>query len=165
MFGKKKPPLPPYILQVLTTEYLIEGTIEGDHRLYLPSLEEMDSFPLRLTSVQVQTTRLEDIPTQTCAQFMVMGDNTVALIPRMELSQMPQYDVWKIPNVAIQGVFHFGPYLVEGRLMLARDGFFENGMPMFDVGISSRIPGTRWERLQAPFALVNGRWLQGYEPA
>ena len=165
MFGKKKPPQPPYSLQVLTTESLIEGTIEGDRRLYLPSLNVMDSFPLRLTSVQIQTTRLEDIPAQTCAQFMVMGDNTVALIPRMEVSQMSQYDVWKIPNVAIQGAFHFGPYLVQGRLMLSRDGFFENEMPMFDVGITSRIPGTRWEKLQAPFALVNGHWLQGYEPA
>ena len=37
MFGKKKQPSPPFVLQVLTTEYLIEGTVDGDTQLYLSS--------------------------------------------------------------------------------------------------------------------------------
>jgi len=30
MFRKNKPILPPFVVQVLTTEYLIEGTTQGD---------------------------------------------------------------------------------------------------------------------------------------
>lgn len=164
MFGKKKQPSPPFVLQVLTTEYLIEGTIEGDTILYFPELDILDSPPLHLTSVQIQTTRSVDIPTRTCAQFMVMGDNAVALVPRMEFSQLAQYKAWKVANIPLLGVFYFGPYVMQGKLMLLRDGFFEGEMPMFDVHIASQIPGTRWGELHAPFAVVNGRWLQGYEP-
>ena len=54
---------------------------------------------------------------------------------------------------------------MQGKLMLLHDdGHFESEMPMFDVHIASQIPGTRWGELHAPFALVNGRWLHGYEP-
>jgi hypothetical protein len=165
MFGKKKQPSPPFVLQVLTTEYLIEGTVEGDTLLYFPELDILDSPPLRLTSVQVQTTRPADIPTRTCTQFMVMGDSAVALIPRMEVSQLAQYEAWKVADIPLLGMFYFGPYVMQGKLMLLRDGFFEGEMSMFDVHIASRIPGTRWGELHAPFALVNGRWLHGYEPS
>jgi hypothetical protein len=64
MFRKKKQPSPPFVLQVLTTEYLIEGTVDGNTRLYFPTPHVLGCIPIRLTSVQIQPTRLFDIPTQ-----------------------------------------------------------------------------------------------------
>ncbi len=164
MFGKKKQPSPPFVLQVLTTEYLIEGTFDGDTLLYFPQPEVLGSTPIRLTTVQIQPTRLVDIPARTCTQFEVWGDSVVALIPQVEVTQMVDYEVWKVPKIPLQGVFYFGPYLVQGTLMRLRDDSFENEVPMFDVHITSQAPGAHWGELRAQFALMHIHWLHGYEP-
>jgi hypothetical protein len=164
MFGKKKEPSPPFVLQVLTTEYLIEGTVEGSTRLYFPQPEVLDSTPIRLTAVQIQPTRMVDTPAQTCAQYAIWGDCAVALIPRVEVTQMEQYMVWSVPKIPLRGVFNFGSYLVQGTLMRLRDDSFESEVPMFDVCITNQALGARWGELRAPFALMNIHWLHGYEP-
>jgi len=164
MFGKKNQPLPPFVLQVLTSEYLIEGTVDGNTKLYFQEPETLDSIPFQLSNVQIQPTRLVEAAIQTCAQFAVWGDNTVAFLPRMEVTQMAQYETWSIFKKPLRGVFYFGPYLVQGTLMRLRDDSFETEMPMFDVTITSQAPGARWGELRAPFALVNTHWLHGYEP-
>jgi len=38
-------------------------------------------------------------------------------------------------------------------------------MPIVDVHIASRAEDARWGELRAPFALLNIRWLHGYEPS
>jgi hypothetical protein len=164
MFGKKKQPSPPFVLQVLTTEYLIEGTVDGNTRLYFPTPQELGSIPIQLSSVQIQPTRLVDTPTQTCPQFAAWGDSAVALIPRVEVTQMAQYEIWRIPKIPLRGVFYFGSYLVQGTLMRLRADSFGSELPIFDVSISSQAPGAHWGELRAPFALVNIHWLHGYEP-
>ena len=163
MFGKKKQALPPFTLQVLTTEYLIEGTVEGDTSLYLTG-HDTDVPPLHLTSVQIQTTGPVDIPTQSCDQLVVIGCNTVALIPRTDVSQMAEYEYWTLSKKPLLGVLHVGPYVMQGKLMLFDDNHFERQIPIFDVHIASRVPGARLGELHAPFALVNFHWLYGYEP-
>jgi hypothetical protein len=165
MFEKKKQPSPPFVLQVLTTEYLIEGTVDGNTRLYFPRPEALGSIPIHLTSVQIQPTRLVGTPTQTCTQFAAWGDSAVALIPRVEVTQMTQYETWSVPKIRLRGVFYFGSYLVQGTLMRLRDDSFESAAPMFDVIITSQPPGEYWGEIRAPFALVNIHWLHGYEPS
>jgi hypothetical protein len=163
MFGKKEKPLPPFTLQVLTTEYLIEGTVDGSTRLYFPDPDFQGSIPIPLTSVQVQPTRLVGSPTQTCNQFAAWGSCAVALIPRVEVTQIPQNGVWSISKIPLRGVFYFGPYLVQGTLMRLRADSFESEVPMFDVYIKNQTPGAQWGELRAPFALMNIHWLHGYE--
>jgi len=165
MFGKKKQPSPPYVLQVLTTEYLIEGTVDGNTMLYLPTPGSLGSLPIPLTSVQIQPTRLVATPTQTYPQFEVWGETAVAIIPRMEVSQMAQYEGWRIPKIPLRGLFYFGSYLVQGTLMRGRNDSFEREVPMFDVTITNQAPGAHWSELRAPFALMNIHWLHGYEPS
>ena len=162
MFGKKK--RLSFALQVLTAEYLIEGTFESDLSLqYFSRHDQLVLLPL--TSVQIQTTGPVDIPTRTCTQFVVAGGNVVALIPRIEITQMAEYEMmWKLNKNPLLGVFHVGAYVMEGKLMLQVADFFENPMLMVDVHIASRVPGARWGGLHAPFALVNTRLLDGYEP-
>lgn len=163
MFEKKKQPLPPFTLQVLTTEYLIEGTVDGNTRLYFPQPNELGSKPLNLTSVQIQPTRTLETPAQTLSQFAAWGDSTVALIPRVDITQMPQYGVWSVPKIPLRGLFYFGSYLVQGTLMRLRDDSFDSEMPMFDVTINNQARGVHFSELRAPFALMNLHWLHGYE--
>ena len=164
MFGKKKPALAPYALQVLTTEYFIEGTVDGDARLYFPEPEMQGSKPIKLANVQKQPTSREGIKARTCDQFEVWGDNAVALIPQVDFTQLVQYEVWKIPAKPLQGSFYFGPYLVQGTLMRLRDDTFEKEVPMFDVHMTNQASGMKWGELRAPFALMNMHWLHGFEP-
>jgi len=164
MFKTKKQSLPPFTLQVLTTEYLIEGTVDGKTPLYFPEPEQLDSEPICLTSVQIQPSRLAGIPPRTCTQFEVWGDNAVALIPRVEITRLVDYDAWKEPKIPLRGEFYFGPYLVYGTMMRLRDDSFEKEVPMFDVRITNQNPGAYWGEIQAQFALVHIRWLHGYEP-
>ena len=163
MFGKKKQALPPFTLQVLTTEFLIDGTIAGDTSLYLTG-QDTDIPPFQLTSVKIQTTGPAEIPIQTCAQFAVIGFNTVALIPRMDVTQMDLYEFWTLGKKPFLGVLHVGPYVMQGKLMLIAENHFERQTPIFDVRITSRVPGAHLSELIAPFALVNFHWLYGYEP-
>jgi len=163
MFGKKKQALPPFTLQVLTTEFLIDGTVEGDTSLYFAG-QDTSIPPLQLTSVKIQTTGSVEIPIQTCAHFLVMGINVVALIPRMEVTQMAEYEFWTLGKKPFLGVLHVGPYEMQGKLMLLAENHFERQIPIFDVRIASRVPGAHLGELFAPFALVNFHWLYGYEP-
>jgi hypothetical protein len=164
MFGKKKPSLAPYALQVLTTEYFIQGTVDGDARLYLYGPEMLGRGPIKLANVKIQPTWREGIKARTCDQFEVWGDSAVALIPHVDFTQLVQYEVWKIPAKPLQGIFYFGPYLVQGTLMRLRDDSFEKEGPMFDVYITNQASGTKWGELRAPFALINMHWLHGFEP-
>jgi len=160
---KKKTPVPPYILEVLTTEYLIDGTVDGDTRLYFPKAE-MVSPPIELNTVKIQTTRPVDIPAQYCEQFVLVGDNLVALIPRIEIDQLKQYLDWLMSDKPLMGTFYVAHYKISGKLMFLRKGFFEDQMHMLDVHISSLAQGTHWGELDAPFILLNTQWLHGYAP-
>jgi len=161
---KQQQPLPPYFLQVLTTQYLIEGTVAGDTFLHFPALDTIGPPLLCVASAQLQATGATDLANRACARFMVMGANAVALVPGVDMGQLPQADTWRIPKVPVRGVFCFGPYVVQGTLVLSGEGRINITMPMYDLRIASYVPGSRWDGLQAPFGLVNGRWLQGYEP-
>ncbi len=163
MFGKKKQTLPPFTLQVLTTDLLIDGTVEGDTSLYF-SGPDTSVPPLRLTSVQIQTTGAMDIPTHSCTHFMVIGSNIVALIPQIEVTQMAEYEYWTLGKKPFLGVLHVGPYVMQGKMMLIDDNHFERQIPIFDVHIASRVPGAHLGELHAPFTVVNFHWLYGYEP-
>src|SRR5512145_1156416 len=119
MFGKKKPqppPLPPFPLQVLTEEQLIEGTIASETDFVYHSRGMV--LPIPLTSVQIRGTGPLDIPPRTYAQFTVMAHTAVAVIPRVDYTLMKEYEIWKLSTYPMQGVFYFGPYVIQGKLML-----------------------------------------------
>jgi len=163
MFKKKKTPVPPYALQVLTSEYLIEGTVDGDTSLCFPE-DEMENTPIQLNSVKIQTTKPVDIPAMFCEKFIIMRDNLVALIPRIEIDQLKQYEAWQDNDIPIEGVFYVAQYKMTGKLMFLSEDLYEREMPIVDVHITSLVPGTRWGELYAPFALLNTHWIHGYEP-
>jgi hypothetical protein len=163
MFRKNKPVPSPFVVQVLTTEYLIEGTAQGDIDTDL--FRGLDTWsPLRLTSVQITPTGLAQVPAQSLPVFMVSGNSVVALVPRVELSQMADHVVWAVHNIPCRGIFHIGPYLIRGTMMFLREDCVEEVMPMFGVQIKHAAPGAALGELSAPFIVVNPSWMTGYQP-
>ena len=163
MFKRKKTPIPPYTLHVLTTEYLMDGTVAGDEILHFPERDEIMSFPT-LKSVKVQTTLPFDVPTQFHDQLVLMGDSLVAYIPVIELSKLEQAEAWKVPDIEVRGTAYVSHYKIEGRMMFLREDMCDLELPVFDVRISDMLPGTHWVEISAPFALINTHWLHGYAP-
>ena len=163
MFRKSKPVPPPFVVQVLTTEYLIEGTAQGD--AYIDLFRGLDDWsPLRLTSVQITPTGPTKVPAQSLPVFMVSGNSVVALVPRMELSQMADHEMWAVHKIPCPGIFHIGPYLIRGTMMFLREDCLEEVMPMFGVQIKHTAPGAALDELSAPFIVVNPSWMAGYQP-
>ena len=163
MFRKKDAPRAPFSLQVLTTDYLIEGTVDGDTDLYFPEAETQD--PIFLTSVHIQTLRAGDRPPHWAARFALWGSSAVVLIPEGDVVQKIVDELWDMYDTPRPGLFYVGPYLMQGRLMLLSREYMEETLPMFDVTITCELPGVEWAGVNAPFGLVNTRWLHGYEPA
>ncbi|RME59160.1 hypothetical protein D6779_04960, partial [Candidatus Parcubacteria bacterium] len=95
-----------------------------------------------------------------CPEFMVLGHNVVAFIPHIPLDRLADYNFPKVTQTSIQGVFYFGPYVMRGKLMMKSGRPFSawKQIPMLDM----QIPGTPWGEINAPFALLNCRWLHGY---
>jgi hypothetical protein len=157
MFGKKKAGPQPFVLQVLTTDYLIEGTVPGKTLLRLGLL-----IPLR--PAQIQSTTTTAIPPQVLSEFMVLGDSVVAFIPGGKIEELEEYIYWKEFKYPVLGGFYYGPYLIRGRMMTIMTGHFEPLNPIFDVNITCQVPGSTWAGLHAPLAAVNTHWLHGYIP-
>ena len=95
MFGKPKPapaPSAPFVMQVLTTEYLIEGTAAGDTELFFPIAYRELWNPLILTAARIKVAGRANIPERPVSTFEVSGNGVVAIIPRKDVSQMARYD-------------------------------------------------------------------------
>lgn len=154
--------LPPFVIQVLTTEYLIEGTLPGDPELYFPKPSALGN-PFTLNSVQIQSTRSAQIPTRNCYEYILTRNEAVIFIPRVDYTQMSFYSSWKNYKNPLTGQFHIGHYLMTGRLMTGPGGFLNSDLPAYDVRIDSLIPGLPWGGIEAPFALVNCFFIHGWE--
>lgn len=163
MLGKNKPAPSPFVMQVLTMEYLIEGTAAGDTRLFFPLPERELWNPIILTSARIKVAGRANLPERSVATFEVGGNGVVAIIPRADVTQMPKYDNWKIWNQPRSGVFQVGPYLIQGKLM-SRSNSIQPVLPMMDVQITHVSPESGLGDLSAPFILVNTSWLSGYLP-
>ena len=158
-----KPPLPPFLLQVLTSELLIEGTAPGDTPIYFTKPNEIGT-PIPLTNVQVQSTRSTEASIHTCSNYVFTRNNAVAFIPHMDITQIFLYSAFKQYKNAISGVFHLGPYRMTGRMMTSSGNDLVGDLPIYEVRIVSQVAGTHWGGLEVPFAQVNGFWLHGWEP-
>src|ERR1700740_219101 len=96
MFGRKKDTEKaaaqvPFPIEILTTEYFIEGTAPGDQQFFLPSGTEY-WYPIELTNAKILAVAWEDVPIRTVNRFEVKGDAVVAMIPRRDPAGMRQYE-------------------------------------------------------------------------
>jgi len=155
--------LAPYPLQVLTSDYLIDGTADGDTMIYIPNVDEL-GMTIRLINAQIQSTKTPPATARSCAKYICLYKQALALIPNVDYTQLEYYSSWKQYKTDINGVFYLGPYWVTGRLtMLA--GRLHHDFPIYDARFGSMAPGSQWPGLTAPFALLNTVHLIGWESA
>jgi hypothetical protein len=152
----------PFPLQVLTTEYFIEGTTPGDQQFFLPVGVEY-WYPIELTSVTLTAVGWDNVPVRTMDRFEVKGDAVVAMIPRKDPTGMRGYDTYRAFKGALKGIFYFGPYLFEGTLMSFENDRFNHALLMLDTTIRHISPKSKLGEINAPHILVNTHWMHGWE--
>lgn len=164
MFGKKKPPLPSYTLQILTSHYLIQGATDVEPFLLSFPKPGETGLPIHLAAAHIQSTAPVDFPPRTSAQFVVQLGTAIIIIPGFDVGRMPQYAFWKKYEISVSGVFYCGPYVIQGKWMRSSDEYLDKEALILDAHITGQIPSPGWNGLTAPFALLNFCGLHGYEP-
>jgi hypothetical protein len=167
MFGRKKDSekavsQTPFPLEILTTEYFIQGTAPADQQFFIPSGTEY-WYPIKLTGTTITAVGTNDIPVRTVDKFEVKGDTVVAIIPRKDPSNMVQYNTYLAFKNVLKGIFYFGPYLFEGTLMSVGSDRFNSSLLMLDTTIRHVSPKSKLGEISAPHVLVNTHWMHGWE--
>ncbi len=159
-----------WAVDLLTTEFLISGFIDGDHHRRAFQLIGGDVSSLALSSARLQPTGNLGLPDSLTAPWAVAYGNTlVVVIPRDRPSldyAMQQNSDWKNPQPA---EVYAGHYLLRGTLLSpAADvrtlAAFTTGFAMQQVQISSLLPGSRLSGLTAPYVLVVGGYKHVVRP-
>ena len=152
----------PFQLDILTTEYFIQGTAKGDEQFFIPSGTEY-WYPIELTDVTLTAVGWPDVPVRRVNTFEVKGDAIVAIIPRRDPAGMRQYDSYLAYKKALQGTFYFGPYVFDGTLMNVGNDRFNHSLLMLDATIRHISPHSKLGEIQASHVLVNMHWMHGRE--
>ncbi len=183
--GPKKP-VPPktlWRLQILTSQYLIEGSFAVDE----DRVGTMDIFDLasdstlneggieafshlRLTDVRLLPTGSRDFSEQSFDEWGIYRFNeVVAVIPKNESSLSAAQKAFKEYRYPLAAELYAGPYLLKGKILsdstIPRRSPFLNSplVPMQDVEIQSLLPGAKIASLQAAWLILNGGGLlHGY---
>ncbi len=161
MFDLEAPPTASWAVQILTVDYLIEGTVDASRERLAFNLVSGDARAIRVDQPQVTSTGRLDVPARpTVPWALVYGNELVAIIPRDQASlnyALRANDNFKIP---IQGEVYAGPYVFSGTIMSpdrklrVLEGFA--GVVLQNVTIDCLASGTSMSRLQAPYVMVLG---------
>lgn len=158
-----KQSLQPYILQVLTSEMLVDGMVPGDTTYMFLDRDSL-IYPINFSSAKVQLTRSTEEVIYRYEKYVVKQRHVLAYIPQIDHTLLPDVNTVVVGAVAVDCDFRFGPYSASGKVMLTNKDIIAGRLPVFDIKISSNYPGAKWTGLYAPFALVNGAEIQGWEP-
>ncbi len=170
-FGSKKEKLPEklWTMQILTTEYLLEGQMEAqedffsDTQVYDPA-----EYLEKLTRVQIRPAgQLVPPATMLANWYITFGKTIVALIPLDEDSLSTAREAYEEYTSSARIKMYAGPYLIEGTLLNEVEGpvDFEDTsgyIPVTDAEITHLLPGASLRSHRAPWMLVNGDLLHGY---
>ena len=171
-------------LQLLTSQYLIEGSFPVDeYRVGTMDIFDLASdstldeggieafLHLHLTDVSVQPTGVRDISEQEYTEWGMYGFNeVVAVIPKNESSLKAAQKAFKEYRYPIAVELYAGPYRLRGKILsdstIPRRSPFLNSpiVPMEEVEIESLLPGGgKMVKRKIPWLLLNGRGLlHGY---
>jgi hypothetical protein len=171
VFGKKQStPKLPWSVQLLTTEYLVDGNLDGDDPtgpwfLHVQS-GEIAMSTLTLTQARIQATGALSVTMPAAAKWILPSTATfVACIPRDEASTAYAVKQNSSSKHAIAGVVFVGPYAIRGTILspnanldiLSGYGTFA----MQQAVIDGLAPGARLTGLAAPYVLVRTMLLHG----
>ncbi len=178
MFGRKSeskepqaPPVSPLLVQVLTTEYLIEGHSDPKDTLldYLFVSELHERPDVILTNAQVRPTGSLSISAFTCPVWEgVYSTPVVAIIPRDEAGIQKARKAWKDFKYPFKVEIFSGPYAIQGTIMSSeKDEPFNFGSNfiyslMTDAEIDNLAPGSKLGHLSAPVIALNAMPVHGF---
>jgi hypothetical protein len=170
MFGKKKadsPAAPPAAVRVriITPEVVIAGTVaEGIGFVTIPVGEDsvgswasLDLLDVTITGREGPGVR-ERVPV-----FHARGDRIIALLVEAG-ADAPPLRQWGRYEHPAAGVFHLGPVKVDGTMMRLNPQVIGHVMPVLGGTLTAGEPGHGSRDTPFGLALVNTRWLTGYEP-
>jgi hypothetical protein len=163
MFQHQPTPAKNWAVDLLTTEYLISGTIDGDHYQGVFHLGRPDISSIPVSSARMQPTGNVGLPDALTAPWAVAyADTLVAIIPRDQASldfALKTNADWKAQLPAEVYVSH---YLIRGTLLNPSDNprafvAFTAGLAIQQAQITSLLPGARLSGLSAPYLLLVSR--------
>ena len=170
MFGKKKAPKAPWSVQLLTTEYLVDGHMDGDDPtgpwFLQVQAQDLAMATLTLTEASFQPTAAQNIlPAQAAKWVLPSTALFVAMIPRDEGSLAYCASRNGGSKHPIPAVVFTGPYALRGTVMCPDDdldilsGYLTFAMQ--DVTIDCLAPGARLKGLPAPYIVVRSLLMHG----
>ena len=170
MFGKKQAPKAPWSVQLLTTEYLVDGHLDGDDPdgpwfLHVQP-KEMAMATLTLTQASFQPTGGQNIvPTQAAKWVLPSTAQFVAVIPRDEGSRAYCNNRNSSSKHPFPAVVFVGPYAMRGTIM-SPDADLDilagyETFAMQDVVIDNLAPGSQLKGQAAPYVIVRTLLMHG----
>jgi hypothetical protein len=171
MFGKKKSdppagPAPAVRVSLITPEAVISGTVaEGISFVTIPVGEDSIGSWSALDLVDVTIAPWGDGSDagERVPVFHARGDRIIALVVEAGVDA-PALERWRRYEHPAPGVFHLGPVRVQGTMMRLNPQSMEHIMPVRDGLLTAGAPGRGALDERFGLALVNSRWLAGYEP-
>lgn len=185
MFNSKKQPTTrmPWVIQVLTTEFLITGNVQpgsymsGNANVF-EHLAKDDSWQqegaatfasMTWTEVQVMPTGNLSMPVQSYPMWQLMSyANVVAFIPNDDASKEAFQNAFKNYKHPFSADVYTGPYRFRGSFLsqnanrLTSPLAAENSLfPLQDARIESLLPGAKLTGMQAAWLLLNAYMLHG----
>jgi hypothetical protein len=150
-------------VQILTTDYLIDGY-----------LEDLSTWPFEgglLTSVRFEPTGTLMPPASSAANWCVLeSSQVVAAIPRDEASRAYTQKMYRDDKYPVPAEIYVGAYLIQGMIMQSDEEVdplvlidsLDEYVLVQDAVIDCLLPGARLKRLSAPLIVVRtDRLLQG----
>ena len=171
MFQPPPPAKKSWAIDLLTTDYLLSGTLDGDRnpRAFQPFGGDFES--IILTGARMTPTGNLAVPDGLTAPWIVAySDSVVAIIPRdaasLDYARQRGSDS-KFPQ---QAEIFVGHYLVRGTLLSPANDVrtlaaYATGFIVQQATIRSLLPGARLTDLTAPYALFTGRHKHFVRPA
>ena len=170
--SKSSTPTQPWVLQLLTLNYLIEGSMlpNGEVSTLLaggPHYYE-SRYVTTLTNVKVQATGNHTTQDFFAPEWTVEHrGGLVGLIPRNEACTQDMLKLTQGKKLVFRAVIYAGPYVIRATLeQPAPTHAFETYafMPAKDAQIDCQLPGARLVGFRVPLMVVNRELWQGYYP-
>ena len=176
--GPKKPPAPKPLwrLQLLSGEYLVEGSFNPDeYKVGSADIFEMscenvldgggiEAFHrLGLTDVSLKPSGVLNLPEQRFPEWSTaLFDQVIAVIPRDEASLQAAQKAFREYRYPLPVELYAGSYRLRGKLLSdssipKRSPFLMNQVaPLAEAEIDNLLPGASLLGLRAEWLLVNG---------
>ena len=163
MFAPPPPAKKSWAVDILTTDYLLSGTLDGDRNPLAFQPFGGDFQSIVLTGARMTSTGTLAVPDSLTAPWVVAySDAVVAIIPRDAGSLEYAMKRGSDSKFSQKAEIFVGPYLVRGLLCSPANDVrtlaaFSTGFIVQQASISSLLPGARLTGLSAPYALFTGQ--------